>query len=131
MQSARRVYALLGPLAVMAAIPCAGLADDTAAHLLQIKAMFDPAAIVSGPDMVDCTLSGKTKTTCFRITGKSSLNPDDMGPWSPAISKMDRTCQASGCRVARSMTPTAHLCETFPPFTTILRGRCTTRPPDA
>jgi hypothetical protein len=83
MQSARRVYALLGPLALMAAVPCAGLADDTAAHLLQIKTMFDPAAIVSGPDMVDCTLSGETKTTCFRITGKSSLNPGDMGPWCP------------------------------------------------
>ncbi|MGL4236370.1 YHYH protein [Tabrizicola sp.] len=67
----------------LAAVPGVAVAQDEAERLVQIKAMFDPAAIVSGPDLVDCTLSGGTETTCFSITVKSSLAENEMGPWCP------------------------------------------------
>ncbi|MCP4307722.1 MAG: YHYH protein, partial [bacterium] len=47
-----------------------------------ITAYFDSDALASQPDLVECTLSGKTRTTCLRIT--VTLPPDvSTGPWCP------------------------------------------------
>jgi YHYH protein len=52
-------------------------------ELLALKDWFEPAAIVAGPTLVDCTLSGGTKAKCFSIT----LRPEPVGftpgPWCP------------------------------------------------
>ena len=75
-------------------------------RLAQITAMFDPAAIVSGPEVVDCNLSGGTETTCFSITVKSSLAQDEMGPWCPRTSRTGQRLRASGRMKALFTTPT-------------------------
>ncbi|MGL4234799.1 hypothetical protein [Tabrizicola sp.] len=74
---------LMGFVPLLAALPSIAGAEGEAEHLAQIKAMFDPAAIVSEPELVDCTLSGGSETTCFSITVKSSLEQNEMGPWCP------------------------------------------------
>ena len=58
-------------------------ASIMAIELDKVKAYFSHATVVSGPKLVDCTLSGGTKTECFQIT----LNPNPTsytpGPWCP------------------------------------------------
>jgi hypothetical protein len=83
MTSARFIGPLISLIAVLAEAPDAALAQSDAQRLTQIEAMFNPAAIVSGPELVECTLSGGAETTCFSITVTSSLTDDDMGPWVP------------------------------------------------
>jgi len=46
-----------------------------------INTFFAAAQIVSGPDLIDCKLSGGTKTTCFSITVISEPSSYTPGPW--------------------------------------------------
>jgi len=78
------------PLFVMAASAFSAKAHkhepDSAAHakrLAELKAWFEPGAIVSGPTLVDCTLSGGTSTKCFSITVKPEPAGYKAGPWCP------------------------------------------------
>lgn len=48
-----------------------------------IKQLFDPDAIIDGPDLLDCTLSSGEKSQCFKITLKSTPSDHEMGPWCP------------------------------------------------
>ncbi|MEM9030912.1 MAG: YHYH protein [Pseudomonadota bacterium] len=53
------------------------------AALEKIKSWFEADAIVSGPHLVDCTLSGGSKTKCFSITLKPEPSGVKTGPWCP------------------------------------------------
>ncbi|QUS37225.1 YHYH protein [Falsirhodobacter algicola] len=66
-------------LGALAAMPA--LAHDD--PMQAIAAFFSEAQIVSGPEQVDCTLSGGTQTTCFRITVKPDPKAYTPGPWCP------------------------------------------------
>ncbi|MDO6584773.1 YHYH protein [Salipiger sp. 1_MG-2023] len=66
-------------IAVVAALPAAAH-DDPLAH---VAAFFADANVVSGPELVDCTLSGGTETTCFSITVKPDPQDYTPGPWCP------------------------------------------------
>ncbi|MGL6211449.1 MAG: YHYH protein [Paracoccaceae bacterium] len=79
----RMLRKLIAPACIAAMTPFAALAHGPAEALAQIKALFDLSAIVSGPDLVACKLSGGTETICFRITVKSELAEEAMGPWCP------------------------------------------------
>ena len=59
------------------------VAPVDAADLEQLSAFFKQANVVSGPDLVDCTLSSGTVTTCFRITVKPVPTTYTPGPWCP------------------------------------------------
>ncbi len=48
-----------------------------------IQAYFSRANIISGPTIVDCTLSGGSKSSCFQITVKAGPSSHDFGPWCP------------------------------------------------
>jgi YHYH protein len=52
-------------------------------ELLALKSWFEPAAVVVGPTLVDCTLSGGTKTKCFSITLSVEPVGYKAGPWCP------------------------------------------------
>jgi YHYH protein len=54
------------------------------AKLETIERFFATAEMVSAPKIVDCTLSGGTKTTCFSITVKGLPSTYKPGPWCPA-----------------------------------------------
>jgi hypothetical protein len=56
---------------------------DPSAALEKIKSWFVPEAIVNGPQIVDCTLSGGTQTHCFSITLKAEPYGYSAGPWCP------------------------------------------------
>lgn len=57
---------------------------DTPSDVLEkIKPWFEADAIVSGPDLVDCTLSGGSKAKCFSITVKPDPAGMKTGPWCP------------------------------------------------
>ncbi len=56
-------------------------AHDSPLH--QVEAFFADATIVSAPEIVDCTLSGGTKTSCFSITVKPDPKAYTPGPWCP------------------------------------------------
>ena len=53
-------------------------------ELEQIADFFANANIVSGPELVDCTLSEGTKTQCFSITVIPRPAEYTPGPWCPA-----------------------------------------------
>lgn len=70
----------------MALLPCLGaplpvLADDD--RLAQITAFFADATVITAPELVECTLSGGTQTTCFQITVAPTPPTHDTGPWCP------------------------------------------------
>ena len=56
---------------------------QTGERLVEITAFFASADVITGPEIVDCTLSGGAETECFSIT--VSGNPLDYtpGPWCP------------------------------------------------
>jgi len=58
-------------------------ADTTADALVKVASFFSAANVVSGPEIVDCTLSGGTETTCFSITVKPEPQDYTPGPWCP------------------------------------------------
>lgn len=56
---------------------------DGSVALAKIKSWFEAEAIVTGPDIVDCTLSGGAKAKCFSITLKPEPVGMKTGPWCP------------------------------------------------
>ncbi|SMX50897.1 YHYH protein [Maliponia aquimaris] len=69
-------------LAVLgAAGPAAAQTEEV--RLARIADFFASAQLVAGPDLVDCTLSGGTDTTCFSITVRQAPQGDTLGPWCP------------------------------------------------
>jgi hypothetical protein len=58
-------------------------AHATDADLARIAGFFATANIVEGPDLVDCTLSGGTQTTCFSVTVSHVPQTYTPGPWCP------------------------------------------------
>ena len=67
---------------------CALLATPSWGHgvdstLEELARLFDSKAVVAGPELVPCTLSGGTEATCFEITVVPEPSDHDMGPWCP------------------------------------------------
>lgn len=81
MFSASRNQAFALCLLAAAALPAIAEAHDD--RLVQIAAFFATAAVVEGPDLVDCTLSRGTQTTCFSITVTPDPQDYTPGPWCP------------------------------------------------
>ncbi len=52
-------------------------------RLTALAGLFDARTIAKGPELVPCTLSGGTKTTCFKITVVPEPTEHEMGPWCP------------------------------------------------
>jgi len=52
-------------------------------QLEEFAAFFKQANVVSGPELVDCTLSGGSTTSCFRLTVKPVPTNYTPGPWCP------------------------------------------------
>ncbi|WP_371153248.1 YHYH protein [Jannaschia sp. 2305UL9-9] len=73
--------AALGTL-ILAAGPTAATAQ-TQDRLAEIAAFFSAADVISGPEVVDCTLSGGAETECFSITVSGSPQDYTPGPWCP------------------------------------------------
>ncbi|WP_324751949.1 YHYH protein [Roseovarius sp. Pro17] len=61
----------------------ASFANDEASLTESIEQFFSGADLVSGPNVVDCTLSGGTETSCFSITVKAAPQSYTPGPWCP------------------------------------------------
>ncbi|MDX2485571.1 MAG: YHYH protein [Pseudodonghicola sp.] len=64
------------------------MAGPVSAHspevdLAAVASFFASADVVEGPDLVDCTLSGGTETTCFSITVRPNPRDYTPGPWCP------------------------------------------------
>jgi len=79
----RIVTALFVSPLLLAASLTSGFAHEDSAAVDSMIAMFDDGVIIGEPKIVDCTLSGGTKTNCLSITVKSNLTEDEMGPWCP------------------------------------------------
>lgn len=58
-------------------------AHSSEERLDDIAGFFDGADVVKGPDLVDCTLSGGTETTCFSVTVRPEPLDYTPGPWCP------------------------------------------------
>ncbi len=67
--------------ALLAASPVAAHSPEE--DLAAIASFFAAADVVKGPELVDCTLSGGTKTTCFSITVRPNPLEYTPGPWCP------------------------------------------------
>lgn len=59
------------------------IADTAGGQLHEIEHFFENANVISGPEIVDCTLSRGTKTQCFSITVKAEPRSYEPGPWCP------------------------------------------------
>ena len=72
---------------VLAALFLASSASIASAQtddrLADISAFFASAGVISGPDIVECTLSGGAATTCFQITVTPDPQTYTPGPWCP------------------------------------------------
>lgn len=68
-------------VAALCAAPTFAQAQNT---LADITALFATANIISGPALVDCTLSGGAETACFTITVRPVPNTYVPGPWCPS-----------------------------------------------
>lgn len=73
------ISAILATSAGMIAMPSIA----TSHELKDIEKFFMNANVVSGPDIVDCTLSGGTETRCFSITVVPNPPEYTPGPWCP------------------------------------------------
>ncbi len=69
-------------------------AETDTERLAEIAQFFENATVISGPTVVDCTLSGGTETSCFSITVKPDPQDSTPGPWCPT--SIDDTAQAGG-----------------------------------
>ncbi len=58
-------------------------AQSAETDLARIAAFFSSANLVGAPELVDCTLSGGTETTCYSITVRPSPQSYTPGPWCP------------------------------------------------
>jgi len=67
--------------ALMAASPVSAQSAET--DLARISSFFATAQVVEGPVLIDCTLSGGTKSTCFSITVRHVPQTYTPGPWCP------------------------------------------------
>lgn len=76
-------YAGQASMAFIATAMMLPLPAQAQTTLEEVEAFFDAAQIVSGPELVDCTLSGGTETTCFSITVISEPSSYTPGPWCP------------------------------------------------
>lgn len=76
-------------LAGMIALSVPALAQTDAERLDEIASFFADANLVSGPSIVDCTLSGGTTTTCFSLTVKAEPQAYTPGPWCPSNISQD------------------------------------------
>ncbi len=56
---------------------------DNTEKIKTIANLFEDGAIIKGPDIVDCTLSSRTKTKCFSITVDIAPTGFKPGPWCP------------------------------------------------
>lgn len=74
-----RSFAALSLLSCCLLPPSLAQAHD----LERVTEFLSDANIVSGPELVDCTLSGGTKTTCFSITVRPNPTTYTPGPWCP------------------------------------------------
>lgn len=76
---------VIGTALAMAALSGPALAQDQSnqGRLAMIQAYFAEANVISGPELVDCTLSRGTETTCFKITVATSPKTYTPGPWCP------------------------------------------------
>ncbi len=70
------------------------LAQSDQDTITEISAFFADAKVIGAPKIVDCTLSGGTKTTCFSITVKADPQSYTPGPWCP--SNISDTAEAGG-----------------------------------
>ncbi|WP_378943054.1 YHYH protein [Paracoccus sp. R86501] len=77
MTSLHRTVAII--VAAAAALPAGAYADQ----IDDISDFFVKADIISGPTVVDCTLSGGSQNSCFSITVKPSPKDYTPGPWCP------------------------------------------------
>ncbi len=84
------VVALAVALGVIAGVGGGADAHETksraaayAKRLAELRIWFEPDAIVAGPTLVDCTLSGGATTRCFSITLKPRPSGLKIGPWCP------------------------------------------------
>jgi len=80
----RAVMHPLSPLlavALVAASPAP--AQSAGTDLAHVASFFATAQVVEGPEPVECTLSGGTKTTCFSITVSPNPRSYTPGPWCP------------------------------------------------
>ncbi|MEP4194648.1 MAG: YHYH protein [Aliishimia sp.] len=57
--------------------------DTHGGPLHHIEHFFENATVISGPEIVDCTLSRGTETSCFKITVKAEPQNHTPGPWCP------------------------------------------------
>ena len=60
------------------------LLTESPGDLDELSELFSEANVVSGPELVSCTLSGGAKTTCFSITVKQTPSSYTPGPWCPS-----------------------------------------------
>lgn len=57
--------------------------DNLPAKLPSVIEQFDKASIIGAPSIVDCTLSGGTKTQCLSVTLPGAPTTLQVGPWCP------------------------------------------------
>ena len=65
------------------AVPAAAFGQSADVVLRDLSHFFASAVVIEGPKLIDCTLSGGTKTTCFAITVKAEPSTYTPGPWCP------------------------------------------------
>ncbi len=70
-------------LAATMLIATSATADTSNDRLHEIEHFFENAVVLNGPEIVDCTLSGGTQTSCFSITVKAEPQDYTPGPWCP------------------------------------------------
>lgn len=68
-------------VALLVAAPAAARADE--ARLARMAGFFSSAQLVAGLDLVECALSGGTRTTCFSVTVRQTPQTQTPGPWCP------------------------------------------------
>ena len=94
----RHVLAL--PATLLLCTPA--FADTNADRLQEISHFFANANVVSGPTLVDCTLSAGTKASCFSITVKAEPQDYTPGPWCPTSVEPVNASLATRLLVARA-----------------------------
>jgi YHYH protein len=66
-------------------------AGERKGFLASASEMFKSAKVVKAPTLVECTLSGGTKTTCFSITVAATPTSYIPGPWCPRKGSDDKS----------------------------------------
>ncbi|MGQ7846435.1 YHYH protein [Granulosicoccus sp. 3-233] len=79
MKTRSEVFCLMGCCLGAAVVT----ASVNAAQFEELTEYFRQANVVAGPELVECTLSGGSRTSCFRITVTPSPATYTPGPWCP------------------------------------------------